>query len=76
MPLTFTYLEHDRSINDYDGPVIADEFYGHLFQGHQDGSHPDTTEAARALHFAVKKLRAQFNNGSFLRWVPFVHYGL
>ena len=67
MPLIFTYSEYNRSICDPDCPVIADEFYGHLFQGHQDGSDPDTTEAARALHFAVKKLRAQFNNGSFLR---------
>ena len=24
--------------------------HGHLFQGHQDGLHPNTTEAARSLH--------------------------
>lgn len=38
--------------------MIAVEFYGHLFQGHKDGSHPDTTQAARALHLAVTRLRA------------------
>ena len=61
---------------DADGPVIADEFYSHLFEGHQDGSHPDTTQAALALHLAVKKLRENLGDKSFLRWVPFVHYGL
>ena len=63
-------------MSDPDGPVIADEFYSHLFEGHQDGSHPDTTQAARALHLAVKKLRENLGDKSFLRWVPFVHYGL
>lgn len=63
-------------MHDIDGPKIADEFYAHLFKGHEDGSAPDTTEAARALHLAVKKLRSDCNNGSFMRWVPFVHYGL
>ena len=66
----------DRSIYDDDGPKIADEFYGYLFKNHEDGSAPDTTESARALHLAVKKLRAQYNDHSFVRWVPFVHYGL
>ncbi|ETW80194.1 hypothetical protein HETIRDRAFT_428431 [Heterobasidion irregulare TC 32-1] len=64
------------SIHDVDGPMVADEFYGHLFQGPKDGSHPDTTQAARALHLAVTKLRACLGGKSFLRWVPFVHYGL
>ena len=66
----------NKSIYDDDGPKIANEFYGHLFKGHADGSAPDTTESARALHIAVKKLRAQYNERSFVRWVPFVHYGL
>ncbi|KAJ7919853.1 hypothetical protein B0H13DRAFT_1868076 [Mycena leptocephala] len=34
---------------------------------------PDLTQAAEALHFAVKKLRTHV---SFARWVPFVHYGV
>jgi len=67
-------LTVDRSINDDDAPHVVDSFYGHLFR---DGftSHLDTTEAARALHFAVKKLRTE-KNCSFRRWVPFIHLGL
>lgn len=58
------------SICDNDGPKIASEFYGHLFKGHEDGSAP---ESARALHLAVKKLRTQSSDRSFVRWVTFVH---
>jgi hypothetical protein len=36
-------------------------------------SGPDTTQAARALHFAVTKLRSE--NVSFVRLVPFIHLG-
>ena len=72
--LTFVHSWRNRSICDDDGPEIADEFYGHLFR--EDSSFVDTTEAARALHLAVNKLRIKFDNGSFARWVPFVHYGL
>ncbi|ETW77576.1 hypothetical protein HETIRDRAFT_244466, partial [Heterobasidion irregulare TC 32-1] len=60
---------------DDDGPKIANEFYRRDFNDHADGSAPDTTESARALHITVKKLRAQYNERSFVRWVPFVHYG-
>jgi hypothetical protein len=34
---------------------------------------PDTTQAARALHLAVAKLRSK--NAAFVRWVPFIHLG-
>lgn len=66
---------------DADGPVIADAFYGELFKESLPGEDrhaslvcPNTTHAARALDFAVKKLREQ--KCSFVRWVPFVHFGL
>ena len=67
-----------RSISDEDGPPIADHFYSHLFHLTQSSSQDggpclDATQAARALHFAVAKLR---ENRSFVRWVPFVHLGL
>ena len=67
-------IPFDRSIDDDAAPIVVDCFYGHLFK-HAPTSHPDTTEAARALHLAVKKLRAQ-GNSSFRRWVPFIHLGL
>ncbi|KDR67399.1 hypothetical protein GALMADRAFT_147180 [Galerina marginata CBS 339.88] len=60
---------------DEDGPVIADVFYKELFRG-PDGEptqEPDVNKSARALHLAVKELRAK--NVSFRRWVPFIHMG-
>lgn len=69
----------NRSMNDEDGPQIADTFYEHLFRGCDLGANPpalpDLTKAAEALHFAVKKLRKE-SGMTFKRWVPFVHYGL
>ncbi|KIM71166.1 hypothetical protein PILCRDRAFT_83064, partial [Piloderma croceum F 1598] len=60
-----------------DGPKVADSFYETLFKEHgsltTDGSGPDITQAARALHLAVAKLRSE--NASFVRWVPFIHLG-
>ncbi|KDQ50729.1 hypothetical protein JAAARDRAFT_211553 [Jaapia argillacea MUCL 33604] len=65
------------SIDDKDGPKVADTFYRHLFSsgGENSGSQttPDTAEAARALHIAVSKLREE--RCSLLRWVPFIHLG-
>ncbi|KAJ7246212.1 CHAT domain-containing protein [Mycena rebaudengoi] len=64
---------------DVDGPKIAETFYEHLFKGCDANADPpilpDLTRAAKALHVAVTKLRAD-PNVSFRRWVPFVHYGL
>ncbi|KAJ7453782.1 CHAT domain-containing protein [Mycena latifolia] len=65
------------TMQDQDGPKIAEEFYGHLF-GNSDAERnpsgpPDPAEAARALHVAIIKLRSRV---PFARWVPFVHYGI
>ncbi|KAF7369489.1 CHAT domain-containing protein [Mycena venus] len=66
-------------MNDLDGPKIADAFYEYLFKDCDPHSNPpvvpDLTQAAKALHFAVAKLR-QEPDISFRRWVPFIHYGL
>ena len=59
---------------DSDAPKITDVFYGHLFQNGQK-SVPDVSNAAFALHLAVKKLREE-KGITFQRWVPFVHYGI
>ncbi|KAJ7227038.1 CHAT domain-containing protein [Mycena pura] len=64
------------SIHDRDGPKVADVFYEYLSRKVEDvpESVPQVTQAAYALHAAVKKLR---NDGcSFARWVPFIHMGL
>ena len=65
-----------RSIYDEDAPDVADVFYSHLFKdGQTSESHIDITEAALALHLAVKKLREE-KKVTFQRWVPFIHLGL
>ncbi|KAF8207927.1 CHAT domain-containing protein [Mycena galopus ATCC 62051] len=67
------------TMNDLDGPKIADTFYEYLFKNCDPYSIPpvlpDLKQAAKALHLAVAKLRKE-PNISFRRWVPFVHYGL
>ncbi|KAJ6523971.1 hypothetical protein B0H19DRAFT_972472 [Mycena capillaripes] len=66
-------------MNDLDGPKIADKFYEYLFKNCDPNANPpilpDLTQAAKALHFAVAKLREE-PKIPFRRWVPFVHYGL
>jgi CHAT domain-containing protein len=58
------------SINDHDGPVIAQEVYSHLY----NNGNPDSGQAARALHHAVGRLRTQ-DEHNFFSWVPFIHMG-
>ncbi|KAJ7312280.1 CHAT domain-containing protein [Mycena albidolilacea] len=57
------------SIMDQDAPQVAGDVYAHLLEA----SPPDPRRAAEALHLAVCKLREQ--KKSFLRWVPFIHFG-
>jgi CHAT domain-containing protein len=61
------------SIRDGDAPEVADAVYAHLFKE----SHPDPTQAAFALHAAVKKLHESSKvKKSFLSWVPYIHVGI
>jgi hypothetical protein len=73
---TTTFSVRHRSMEDEDGPKIADAFYRHIFQvdNQSDSRIPDTTQAARAVHLAVRKLQEE--GCAFKRWVPFVHFGL
>ncbi|KAJ7208554.1 CHAT domain-containing protein [Mycena pura] len=67
------------TIQDEDGPKVADKFYEQLFKKCDPNANPpvlpDLTESAEALHYAVAELR-KTPGISFRRWVPFVHYGL
>ncbi|KAF8196335.1 CHAT domain-containing protein [Mycena galopus ATCC 62051] len=67
------------SIDDQDGPTVADTFYEHLFKDCDATSSPpvlpDLKNSAEALHLAVSKLKKE-PGITFKRWVPFVHYGL
>ncbi|KAJ6556003.1 CHAT domain-containing protein [Mycena capillaripes] len=53
------------AMNDLDGPKIADTFYEHLFKNCDPNSDPpvlpDLTQAAKALHVALAKLREEPN---------------
>ncbi|KAJ7913657.1 CHAT domain-containing protein [Mycena leptocephala] len=67
------------TIQDLDGPKVADGFYEHLFKecaaNFTPPILPDLKKSAEALHLAVDKLRRE-PGMSLRRWVPFVHYGL
>jgi CHAT domain-containing protein len=59
------------SMNDQDGPRVAKVVYSHLFQ---DGRVPRASDAAKALHLAVRKLKKM--NVAHERWIPFIHMGV
>ncbi|KAJ7851773.1 CHAT domain-containing protein [Mycena leptocephala] len=61
------------SIMDNDAPQVAGDVYAHLLEA----SPPDPTRAAEALHLAIRKFQEQLGGKkSFLRWVPFIHFGV
>ncbi|KAJ6514375.1 CHAT domain-containing protein [Mycena vitilis] len=59
------------SMNDSDGPVVAKIVYSHLFR---DGQEPQASDAAEALHLAVRELKRR--GVPYERWVPFIHIGI
>ncbi|KAJ7147811.1 CHAT domain-containing protein [Mycena crocata] len=61
------------TIMDGDAPKVAGDVYEHLFKT----SPPDATNAAEALHLAVRNLRENSDGKkSFFHWVPFIHVGV
>ncbi|KAJ6456309.1 CHAT domain-containing protein, partial [Mycena vulgaris] len=58
------------SMNDLDGPLVAEIVYSHLFR---DGRQPQASDAAEALHLAVKELKRR--KIPCERWIPFIHMG-
>ena len=61
------------SISDDDAPKVADAVYAHLLKD----TNPDLTQAAFALHEAVKKLcNESEGKKSFFSWVPYIHVGI
>ena len=65
------------SIGDDDASMIADDVYGYLLQ---EGKVPESRQAARALHSAVRKLRIKHcgphGGSNFLSWLPYIHVGM
>ncbi|KAF5332920.1 hypothetical protein D9758_015972 [Tetrapyrgos nigripes] len=58
-------------------PVVADKVYESLL-GHRNELETQNLRqsAAYALHAAVKHLRKEVGEMQFIKWVPFVHYGV
>ncbi|THU79963.1 TPR-like protein [Dendrothele bispora CBS 962.96] len=65
------------SIVDSDAPLIADKFYASLL-GHRDDTESQKARLtpAYALHEAIKALRKEVGEMNFVRWVPFIHFGV
>ncbi|KAJ7192873.1 CHAT domain-containing protein [Mycena pura] len=59
------------SMEDQDGPLVAEIMYSHLFR---NGKWPEVLETAEALHLAVKELKKR--GVPYERWVPFIHMGI
>lgn len=59
------------SINDADGPVVAQSVYSRIFV---EGQTPTASRTAEALHFAIKDLRMR--GAPPHRWAPFIHIGI
>ncbi|KAJ6540640.1 CHAT domain-containing protein [Mycena capillaripes] len=60
------------SMQDEDGPIVAEIVYSHLFcEGQQK---PQAIDAAEALQLAVKELKRR--RVPYQRWVPFIHMGI
>ncbi|THU76342.1 hypothetical protein K435DRAFT_705005, partial [Dendrothele bispora CBS 962.96] len=65
------------SIGDNDAPLIADKVYENLLGCHDDSqSQKAKLNSAYALHEAVKHLREKVGEMNFVKWVPFVHFGV
>ncbi|KAJ7078339.1 CHAT domain-containing protein [Mycena epipterygia] len=59
------------SMNDSDGPLVAEIVYSHLFREDQQ---PQVSDAAEALQLAVRELRAR--KAPYECWIPFIHMGV
>ncbi|KAG8790730.1 hypothetical protein FRC12_011175 [Ceratobasidium sp. 428] len=59
-------------IHDKDAPLVADWFYEYMLR---DGL-PGRGRAARALHYAVGRLKQQVGIDAYVRWAPFIHMGI
>lgn len=65
------------SIGDEDAPIVVGEYYKRLLKIRgESGFQKGQTGAAYALHEAVKCLRERVGEENFVRWAPFVHFGV
>ncbi|VDB85865.1 unnamed protein product [Peniophora sp. CBMAI 1063] len=65
------------SINDATAPVVVETYYRRLFELRSSESLvAGYTGAAYGLHDAVKALRDHVGEQDFVKWAPFVHFGV
>ncbi|KZV71676.1 hypothetical protein PENSPDRAFT_400810 [Peniophora sp. CONT] len=65
------------SIGDADAPVVVEAFYTKLIEMRNQGTVGlGETGAAYALHEAVGRLRERVGEENFVKWAPFVHFGV
>ena len=64
------------SIGDADAPLVSLQLYSFLTNTQESETHQKKLSSAYALHYAVETLRAKVGEDEFIRWVPFVHFGL
>ncbi|KZV73890.1 TPR-like protein [Peniophora sp. CONT] len=65
------------SIRDDDAPVVVETFYRELLALRGAGVlSKGETGVAYALHEATRVLREKVGDNNFMRWVPFVHFGV
>ncbi|KZV62883.1 TPR-like protein [Peniophora sp. CONT] len=65
------------SIQDADAPIVVEAYYKELLALRSSGTlGKGETGAAYALHEATRVLRETAGETSFMRWVPFVHFGI
>ena len=61
------------SIYDSSAPVVMGKFYEVMAEQVRSGGE---LQPAYALHEATKALRTKYGVSDFVRWMPFVHFGL
>lgn len=61
------------SIYDASAPVVIEAFYRAMMEQVKAGGE---LQPAYALHEATEALRKKYGENDFLRWIPFVHFGL
>ncbi|VDB91775.1 unnamed protein product [Peniophora sp. CBMAI 1063] len=65
------------SIGDADAPIVVEAYYKKLLELRGTSATSDGyTGAAYALHEAVRVLREHVGERNFVRWAPFVHFGV
>ncbi|VDC04039.1 unnamed protein product [Peniophora sp. CBMAI 1063] len=65
------------SIGDADAPILVEAYYKELIALRSSGAlRKGETGAAYALHAATNVLREKVGEAAFVRWAPFVHFGV